>query len=512
MSIFDYKTKPMQHQESNLHKMLGRYAFALFWEMGCGKSKPIVDEISCLFAEEKIDCVLIISDKGCYLNWETSELPKHMWDALPYLPFVYKSSSVRSKKEILGMCRQPFNPFEFLPIVCMNVEAFSGDSASDVINAIAKRFVNIYMVVDESTSIKNASAVRTKKITAVGKRAKYRRILTGTPMTQNPLDLYAQMNFLDPKILGFDSFFAFRNRYGVMETQYMGPGRTFQKLIGFKNQEELLSKIAPHCSRLLKTECLDLPPKVYTTRYVELTKEQKLMYDKIKAEGLLQLKDSTATATTALGVVIKLRQLTSGFVKDDDGVITRVDNNRASVLAEVLDQVQGKAIIWCAFKEDVERVCSMLGCNEAVHYYGDTSDEERKEALEQFNDPNSDIRFFVGTAKTGGKSLTLTIANTVIYYSNDYSLEARLQSEDRAHRYGQKNTVTYVDLVSPGTVDETVLAILRGKEDMAKMTLARLTEIIEGDYPVIASEAMAVPDFWAPLCAPDAKAQPQESR
>lgn len=501
MSIFNYKTKPMRHQEENLHKMLGRYSFALFWEMGCGKSKPIVDEIACLFSEEKIDCVLILSDKGCYMNWDANELPRHAWEALPYLSFVYKSGSVRSKKEIIWACKMNFKPFEYLPIFCMNVEAFSGDSATDVINAIAKRFVNIYMVVDESTSIKNASAARTKKITAVGKRAKYRRILTGTPMTQNPLDLYAQMNFLDPKILGFDSFFAFRNRYGVMETQYMGPGRTFEKLIGFKNQEELLSKIAPHCSRLLKADCLDLPPKVYTTRQVELTKEQKSMYDKIKAEGLLQLKDSTATATTALGVVIKLRQLTSGFVKDDDGDITHVHNNRISVLSEVIEQVQGKAIIWCAFKEDVAQVCTLLG-NEAVHYFGDTTDADRAIALERFNDPNSGVLYFVGTAKTGGKSLTLTIANTVIYYSNDYSLEARLQSEDRAHRYGQKNTVTYVDLVSPGTVDETVLAILRGKEDMAKMTLARLTEIIAGDSPAVRPGAMEVPDFWAPLCAP----------
>lgn len=501
MSIFDYKTKPMKHQEEWLHKMLGRYGFALFWEMGCGKSKPIVDEICCLFAEEKIDCVLIVSDKGCYRNWEVSELPKHAWEAMPFMSFVYKSGSNKSKKDIMGICKPGAWTGDFLPIICMNVEAFSGASAVDVLNALVTRFSAIYMVVDESTSIKNSAADRTKRITAVGKRAKYRRILTGTPMTQNPLDLYAQMNFLDPKILGFDSFFVFRNRYGVMETQYMGPGRSFQKLVGFKNQEELLAKIAPYSSRLLKTDCIDLPAKVYTTRHVELTKEQKAMYDKVKAEGLLQLKDSTATATTALGVVIKLRQLTSGFVKDDDGDITPIANNRIAVLGDLVEQVQGKAIIWCAFKEDVQQVCSLLG-NEAVHYYGDTTDADRALALERFNDPNSGVRFFVGTAKTGGKSLTLTIANTVIYYSNDYSLESRLQSEDRAHRYGQKNTVTYVDLVSPGTVDETVLAILRGKEDMAKMTLARLTEIIAGDCPALAPKAMEVPDFWAPLCDP----------
>ncbi len=506
-----FKTQPMKHQGEILPRMLGNPGFALFWEMGCGKTKPIVDEICHLWTEGLVDCVVIVSDKGCYRNWPNSELPKHKWDSVNMCDFVYRSGSTKAVRQIEQLCRTK-GSLSTLPVICINVEAFSSKSVLDVVNLVVRRFKSIYMVVDESTSIKSHDAERTKRVTGLGRRVAYRRILTGTPMTQNPLDLYAQMNFLSPDILGFESFYTFRARYGVMEQHYMGPGRTFQKLVGFKNTDELLSKIAPYSSRLLKTECLDLPEKIYLTREVELTKEQKTIYDKVQAEGLVQLKESTASASTALGVIIKLRQITSGYIKDDEDNLIPIQSNRIHELERLLESTQGKAIIWCAFKEDVRRVCELLGPS-AVHYYGDTSDEDRAKALEQFNDPDSKIRYFVGTPKTGGKSLTLTIANTVIYYSNDYSLESRLQSEDRAHRFGQKNAVTYVDMVSPGTVDETVLAILKGKEELSRLTLKRLTEIIAGGLqtPSLAqSREEPPPDFWAPLCAPSAKAQHPE--
>jgi len=496
----------MEHQRQILDRMVGQQAFALFWEMGCGKTKPVVDEICHLYETGRIDCVIILSDKGCYRNWPESELPKHKWDHINMADFLYRSGSAKAKKQIKQLCETK-GRLSSLPIVCINTEAFSSGAVAEVANLLVRRFSSIYMVVDESTSIKTHNAERTKRITALGRRVAYRRILTGTPMTQNPLDLYAQMNFLDSGILGFESFFAFRARYGVLETQYMGPGRTFQKLVGFKNTDELLAKIAPYSSRLLKTECLDLPPKVYVTRDVELTQEQVRVYAQVKAEGLAVLKDSEATATTALGVIIKLRQITSGYIKDDRDQLVEIPSNRCKELERLLETVQGKVIIWCAFKEDVRRVCALLG-KEAVHYYGDTRDADRVSALEQFNDPKSPIKYFVGTAQTGGKSLTLTIANTVVYYSNNYSLEHRLQSEDRAHRFGQRQTVTYVDLIAPGTVDETVLAILQGKEELSRLTLKRLTEIIAGGLQTLNLEPSPAPekppDFWAPLCAPSA--------
>jgi SNF2 family DNA or RNA helicase len=483
-----YKTKPMAHQGAIQGRMMGNVGFGLFWEMGTGKSKPIVDEIAQLWRCNAIDMAIIISDNGCYENWSKTQFPAHMPDDISYRSYIWKSGKKKSEKEIENIGHY-VPPGSLLPIISANVEAFSAKNPSRVYQTLANlthKFKKIYICVDESTSIKTHDSVRTKQVIALGKRCAYRRILTGTPMTQDLFDIYSQIEFLGSHILGFSNFYTFRARYGVFETQYCGPGRSFQKVVGFKNQEELLQKIAPYTSRLKKTECIDLPPKVYLRREVELTSDQARAYKQMKAEGLAMLENKElATAATAMEVIIRLRQICCGFVKTEEGGIVPLPQNRVKELLRVIEESSGKVIIWCAFKEDVRLVVESLrhefGEESVVHYYGDTSDEDRQLALTRFCDPNDGCRFFVGTAKTGGKSLTLVIADLVIYYSNDYSLEGRLQSEDRAHRIGQTKTVTYVDLIAKETVDEEVLGILQGKEEMARLTLKRLTEIIRGD-------------------------------
>lgn len=490
-----FKTKPMAHQGDILVRMQDQPGFGLFWEMGTGKSKPIVDEIAQLWREGKIRAAIIISDKGCYENWSKTQFPAHMPNDVPYIDLIWKSGSQKAEKAIEQIC-WPDQAAGVLPIVSANVESFSQAAPSKVLCALSefiRVFKEVYICVDESTSIKTHNSARTKQVLAIGQLCRYRRILTGTPMTQNLFDLYSQIQFLGGNILKESSFYTFRARYGVFESMYLGPQRTIQKIVGFKNQEQLLQLMAPYTSRLTKEECLDLPPKVYLRRSVEMTADQARAYKQMKVEGLAMLENSEmATAATAMEVVIRLRQICCGFVKHLTGndqpteiMATLIEHNRTKELLRTIEESSGKVIIWCAFKEDVRQVCEALrkehGPETVVHYYGGTSDEDRQTALTRFNDAYDPCRFFVGTARTGGKSLTLVIANLVIYYSNDYSLEGRLQSEDRAHRIGQTKTVTYVDLVCPDTVDEEVLNILQGKEEMATMTLKRLTEIIKGN-------------------------------
>jgi len=466
---FNHKMDPLDHQKRVFIETREREYYALFWEMGVGKTKPEIDTMAWLYLKKKIDAVLVVSDKGNYLNWIREELPKHMTPDISYIDAYYSSSlKVRERKHMEHMIQ--LEPPTVLKILCVNIESLSSKNG----NTVATKFVethNCLMILDESTSIKNLKAKRTKAAIKLGRKCKYRRIMTGTPITQSPLDLFAQAEFLSKNLLGFSSFVAFRAMYAKMRDVILPGRRPFKQIIGWKNLDELTESIKPWSSRLLKSECLDLPDKVYQIHYVEQTKEQKQKYMEMKDLAVMILNDNVATATNALTAIMKLHQVNCGHVKDDDGNIHHIDSNRLSDLKDILDSINpdAKALIWCAFQEDVRQIHEML-MPRSVHYYGKTTDDERRTAVWRFqNDP--DCRYFVGTPKTGGKGLTLTAATYVIYYSNTYNLEHRLQSEDRAHRIGQTNKVTYIDMIIPRTIDDVIVDALRTKKDLARVVL-----------------------------------------
>jgi len=356
-----------------------------------------------------------------------------------------------------------------LHILIMNVEAFSTKKGLD----FAGRFLRTHrtlMAVDESTSIKTPTAKRTKSILSIGKLANYRRILTGSPVTKSPLDLYTQCAFLNEHLLGFTSYYTFRNRYANMLDRNFG-GRRVQIVGGYKRLDELAEILKAFSYRVLKEHCLDLPEKIYIERQVELTEEQSKAYSTMKSAALASLKGKMATAPHVLTQMMRLHQITCGHLKNDDGTITEIKNNRLDELLDVLDEIEGKAIIWANYIYDIEHIVKEVkkeyGENSVVQYYGAISSEKRQEAIEKFQDPDSPVKFFVGNPQTGGYGITLTAASNVIYYSNGYDLEKRLQSEDRAHRIGQRKSVTYVDLVAPKTVDEKIKKALRKKINIA---------------------------------------------
>jgi SNF2 family DNA or RNA helicase len=226
----------------------------------------------------------------------------------------------------------------------------------------------------------------------------------------------------------------------------------------------------------LKEDCLDLPEKIYIRRDVALTKEQKSAYDQMKHIAMAQLGNGElATTQSVLTQIMRLQQICCGHLRTDEGYVNSLPNNRLSELLDIAEEVQGKVIIWATWTHDLLMIADALrrryGPDSAATYYGGTPQDERQKIVTEFQDPESSLRFFVGQPKTGGYGITLTAANTMVYYSNSYDLEIRLQSEDRAHRIGQKNAVTYIDLVSPKTIDEKILQALRDKIDIAGKVL-----------------------------------------
>ena len=463
---YKFKTKPYAHQLSALEKSWDKDEYAYFMEMGTGKSKVLVDNMAMLYDKGKINGALIIAPKGVYRNWYSQEIPNHLASHIDHKTVLWTALTSKTKDKEY---QQLFKVDLDLHILIMNVEAFSTKKGLE----FATRFLNCHnalVAVDESTTIKTPTAKRTKAILALGKLAKYRRILTGSPVTKSPLDLYTQCGFLDEELLGFGSYYSFRNRYAVMRNANFG-GRRVQLIAGYQRLDELAKILKPFSDRVLKEDCLDLPEKTYIEREVELTDEQLQTYSTMKAAALASLKGKRATAPHVLTQLMRLHQITCGHLKNDDDTITELKSNRVSSLLDLLEEVEGKVIIWANYVYDIKHIVAAIakkyGEDSIVQYYGAIPSEMRQKYIETFQDSESKARFFVGNPQTGGYGITLTAANTVIYYSNGYDLEKRLQSEDRAHRIGQKKAVTYVDLITPKTVDEKIRKALRKKINIA---------------------------------------------
>ena len=472
--IYNFKTKPYAHQMTALEKSWDKNEYGYFMEMGTGKSKVLVDNMAMLYDKGRINGAVIIAPKGVYRNWLSQEIPNHLPSHVQHKTVLWTASTSKAKDKEY---RQLFETDDDLHILIVNVEALSTKRGLEFV----AKFLNCHealLTIDESTTIKNPKAKRTKSILLLSKRAKYRRILTGSPVTKSPLDLYTQCNFLNEFLLGFSSYYAFRNRYANMIDKNFG-GRRVQLIGSYKNLDELANSIKAFSYRVLKEDCLDLPEKVYTRREVELTDEQDQAYATMKSAALAQLKGKMATAPHVLTQLMRLHQITCGHLKNDDETITEIKNNRLKELLNLLEEVEGKVIIWANYIYDIKNIVKAIsdeyGPESIVEYYGNISAEQRQKNIEKFQDPNSKARFFIGNPQTGGYGITLTAANTVIYYSNGYDLEKRLQSEDRAHRIGQNKSVTYIDLIAPKPVDEKIVKALRKKMNIAN-------EIMDEDF------------------------------
>ncbi len=462
---YPYKTKPYEHQRNALNESAEKVQWAYFMEMGTGKTKVTIDNMAYLFFQKKIDSALIIAPKSVYTVWQ-SEIETHLPDELKYK--IYKWNLDKPKDY------QNLNDSKDLKIFLMNVEALSTKRGVEgAIDYLTKNKLN-FVVLDESTTIKNRSAKRTKNILGLRKLSHIRRILTGSPITKSPLDLYTQCQFLSTELLGFSSYLAFRNRYAEMTDIPVGSGRYISVPKYYKRLEELETRLKQFSTRIRKDQCLDLKPKVRQKRYIDLEGDNKKLYEKLRTSALAIVEDSTISFSNKLTEIIKLHQVCNGFTKNDDGEIMALHQQKLNTLDEILNETDGKVIIWANYIYNIKEIIAFLekkyGKEAVVSIYGDVNVEDRKEAVDRIQKDDK-CRFLVGNPTTGGFGLTLTACNTVIYYSNSYNLEVRMQSEDRAHRMGQKGTVVYIDIVCRNTLDEAIMKSLVNKGQIAAKTL-----------------------------------------
>ena len=467
MLNYKFKTEPYAHQRKALERSWEREYFAYFMEMGTGKSKVLIDNAAMLYNQGKINGLLLIAPKGVYKNWYEDQIPTHLPDYINKKVVLWKSSD--KSGEQTKKLNTLFQTGTELHILIMNVEAFSYDFGKE----FARRFLdshNAMMAIDESTTIKTPTSNRTKNILKLRTLAKYRRILTGSPVTNSPLDLFSQCQFLGSWLLNTDSYYDFRSRYAEMRTINLGSHST-NIVVGYRNLGELSKLIEPFSMRVLKDDCLDLPEKTFMKRQITMTPQQEKLYKAMKKYAMAQLEGKALTTNNVMVQLMRLHQILCGHFTADDGTIQDIPNHRVTELMEILSEVEGKVVIWSHYQRDIETIIKAIrkkyGRDDVVvDYYGKTTMEDRQDNIKKFQEDDN-CRFFVGTTQTGGYGITLTAASTMVYYSNGYDLEKRLQSEARIDRIGQKYPMTYIDIVTEDTIDTKVVKALRKKLNIA---------------------------------------------
>lgn len=477
---YEPRTTPYEHQRATLEEMWDAEGWGFIFEMGTGKSKTTVDNICMLREVGGLTKVLIVAPKGTYETWSEKQIPEHMPERHLSTTFVHLWRGGGSPREQRDLSRI-MGVRDYMCILVMNIEALSMSTKAQRTVDEFMRHGRVMVVVDESSTIKNPQAIRTKRLLKIGRAAAWRRILTGTPATRSPLDMWSQMEFVEPGCLGFRSYYAFRARFAIVEKKHFG-GRSVDIVVGHRDTDVLASRVADHATIIRKEDCLDLPPKVYETRYVEMTEEQERLYADLKKYATAEIEAGTfVTTTQVITQILRLHQILCGHVVNEQGGVTDVPTRRLDALEELIEETSGQNIVWCSYRRDVDKVVERLTRmgRRVVRYDGSTSQVDRALAVDLFQEGKVDD--FVGTPHAGGYGLTLTKARTVIYYSNSYDLEKRLQSEDRAHRIGQTGSVLYVDLMVRGTVEERIVEALHRKQTLASIIMdgpARVREFI----------------------------------
>jgi SNF2 family DNA or RNA helicase len=474
---YEFKTDPLGHQLREW-KEHGQDTFrAIFWEQGTGKSKLIIDSMAELYEMGEINGLLVVAPNGVHTNWVSDEIPKHLPDRIRQQTrtHIYRAKSASAKYHIRGV--EALYDHEGLSILVISYDAFVTMMGKKQCKKFLQKREAFY-VLDESTRIKSVKAKRSRTIVSSGPYGKYRRILTGTPITNGPFDIYMQFRFLDAdfwKPRELHPYAVFKSFFGIFQTVRLSDTKTFEQLVRFRNLEKLKELIAPFSDRVLKDEVLDLPPKLYSRRYYEMTPEQSRIYDNLRDSYMTIVNDTLITAPLAIVRMMRLQQILCGYVAEDE-----VDesgarpmqmipggNARLTCLMETLEEISHKTIIWCRFRTDIDLI--MDQCKEdniwAVRYDGKCSEEEREEALNAFREGPAQV--FIATAQCAGEGLTITQARTEIYYSNTFNLKDRMQSEDRAHRIGQEHPVEIIDIACLDTIDMRITEALQRKLDVA---------------------------------------------
>lgn len=483
---YEYKTKPFFHQGLIHSYSADLEYFGLLWQQGTGKTKPIIDTAAWLYEHDKIDCLLVVAPNGVHRNWVNDELPAHLPDRLVPKTHAFYWQSQKSTTKWHERLAEFAVRHPGLLVVTISYDAFLTEKGKNFIWKVLRKRRCLY-ICDEAHNIMTPSAKRTMSIIKSGKWASYRRILTGTPISKSPFNIYSQVRFLDPDFwikAGIGSTFAefkmyfgvWRKREDVLEEFGYDPG--YDQLIEYRNLDKLQALLKTISSRVLKTDVFDLPPKLYSKRYFDLNPTQRRAYDELKENFVTEIESGREVdGSLAIVRLLRLQQIACGYAKCDDDepeVLLGNSNPRLDLLNELTDSLPEKAIIWARFRKDIDQITDALNAGRkpgmpvrAVRYDGAVSDDDKEKAKNDFQ--KGDAQWFVGNQEVGSEGLTLTAAHSVIYYSNSFKLIKRLQSEDRPHRAGLDHSVSYYDLCANDTVDQRLIEVLRNNLEVSNM-------------------------------------------
>jgi SNF2 family DNA or RNA helicase len=486
------KTVPYSYQDIGTQLLVENLCFALLDDMGTGKTKTFIDAACGLRYEQKLDAALVVCPNSLKNNWgneEYGQIVTHGWDDLDHTVY-----TIRSGKKLMPLTE--FDPTDMIWVM-VNYESVWRNKTETWLRQFMQRF-RTAMVLDESQRIKNPTSAQSKGCIRLGQYAKRRYIMTGTPVTKSPLDYWAQFRFLDETIIGHRYFNTFRLRYAKMIeqvvpnnskakfTKYGKPQpktHTIQVVDGYQRMEELLEKVGPYYRRVEKKDCLDLPDKVYMRREVELNKEQVAAYKAMADKLVIELEGVRVKAPIALTKILRLLQITSGYVTQDGNSYTLGESPKLAEIITVAEEHNGQLIIF--FRENLERLMLQEAfTKKKIGYaviYGGVPEHMRTELQQDFQ-RTSKYKIMLANVAVGGIGLDLTAADLVLYNSNSHSLEHRWQSEDRAHRIGQSKKVTYMDFLAtlPGpimTLDHTVLRALEMKVNLADLVVKNVDNL-----------------------------------
>ena len=476
-SGYEFKTVPYDHQRHGFILSRDIKAFALLYEQGCGKTKVALDNFAYLWEKDLVDVLIVVAPNGVHSNWIIEEVPVHLPDRIPARCFTYSNHlSKKAREEIENEAKQfKFRKRRPCTIVAFNVEGFTSERAKELILEFLRNH-RCMMVVDESNTIQNPSAVRTKFLIDIGERALFRRVLNGTPITNGVENLFAQFKFLDPLILGFDTYTTFKSEYCVMG------GFEHHKVVGYRNVSKLADTIDGNSHRVLKKDCLDLPEKVYKRHMFEMTEQQFELYEAVRKSSLAELerllgKEEGRKRAQELAItkLIRLQQISRGwvpFTKGEPAQLISGGTPSLDALMTLLENVCGKAIIWVNAPNSVVDIAAIVArlrkdkLGDFVEYHGGIKDEMRELAKKRFQtDPK--VKWFVAS-KAAAVGLTLTAADQSFYYTNNFDLRIRLQSEDRNHRIGSEihESILITDIYTTG-IDKKIVTALRAKKSIA---------------------------------------------
>jgi len=477
------KTEPMTQQVDALVAMENREFYALGAEQGTGKTWVALADAERLWRNGRINGMLVVTLNGVHDNWVRREIPAHL--ECEHHAVAWNSKA--GKREMAKIERVLHADESELAILTMNIDAINTKKGSAFVDRFMDRYT-VYMVMDESQIIKNPQSKANKRAKVLGERAAYRRILSGTLVADKPLDLFGQYHFLADGLLGTTSYRAFVSRYAVILPQHhplvqhakaASRGRGEPQIIAkdkdghpqYRNLEKLKERLRPHTFRVLKKDCMDLPEKIYQSHYFDLTPAQRRTYNHLKENLRVEWGDREPTIVDRLSAQTKLQQITSGYILEDgEPTILIEDNPRTAAFVSLLGNIDGSILVWARYRAEVDqiaRACSLKRIPHAV-YYGDTKKVDREKAVDDLQ--SGEVKVFIAT-EAAARGLTLTKAETSIYYSNSFKREVRVQSEDRNHRKGTVNPVVYIDLVAKDTVDEDIVKALQIKTAVADFVM-----------------------------------------